>query len=178
MKRRTKKWAAVMLSAQTLAAGSAVPALAEGTPQGTVETVQSTANQPVSVKPGVLRGAVTNPVTNKPWAKTSVELVDPKTGKVIAKTRTDDQGRYDLGEVKEGKFIIRINGKITLPIVVAPSASAAVLNVAIPAAAMGKVVGAISWTTVALVGAGVVTAVGIPLAVGGGGGGGGSASPS
>ena len=179
MKRSTKQWMAVVLSAQTLTAGSAAGAAAPETPKGEVEVASRTASRPAAVKPGALKGTVLNPADQKPWGRTSVELVDPASGKVIRKTRADKQGRYDLGKVDEGKYVIRIGGRIELPVEVTPSASATVLNVAVPAGLMGKAAAApaVSWTTIGLVGAGVVTAVAVPIGLSGGGGGGGGGAP-
>jgi len=176
--RRRKKWLAAALSAQTLAATSAVPAIAqEGVPPEAVEFTQETHAQPVSVKPGSLKGTVVDPSTGKPWAKTQVELVDPKTKKVLAKTVTDAGGRYDLGTVEEGEYIIRTNQNVLLPVKVTGAATIHTLNLAIPSAVMGKIAGTLTWTTVSLIGAGVATAVAVPVGLSGtGGGGGGSVS--
>ena len=182
MKRRTKQWLAAVVSAQTLAAGSTVQAVAQDVSQGTVEVARQAANEPVAVKPGALIGSVVNPTTGKPWDNTLVELVDPDSGKVLATTRTTKGGRYDLGDVKEGRYLLRINEKIVLEVRVTASATVSVLNVAIPTAVMGRVAGAIAWTTVGLVGAGALVAVAVPIGLGvgggGGGGGGGPVSPS
>jgi hypothetical protein len=172
MKRSTKKWMAMVLSAQTLAAGGAAGAPADRASGDPIKVVENSPNQPVGVKPGALKGRVINPADKKPWAKTSVELIDAKTGKVLKKTRTGKDGAYDLGEVKEGTYTLRINGKIEMPLRVSSAASASTLNIAVPKAVMGKIVGsAVSWTTVGLVGAGIATAVAVPVAVSGGDGG-------
>jgi hypothetical protein len=178
MKRRTKQWMAVVLSAQTLTTGSAAGGLAGGAAGGKVEVVNRAANQPVAVKPGVLKGTILNPADQKPWGRVSVELVDPATGKVLKKARADKQGRYDLGDVEEGKYVIRVNGKIEVPLEVSGSASASVLNIAVPASLMGGALGgAVSWTTIGLAGAGVATAVAVPVGLAGGGGGGSDPKP-
>jgi len=177
MRDRTKKWLAAALSAQTLAAASSVPAIAQqGAPAEAVEFTQETHAQPVSVKPGSLKGTVVDPSTGKPWPKTQVELLDPKTRKVLAKTVTDKSGRYDLGMVEEGEYIVRANKKILLPVSVTSTATIHTLNLAIPTAVMGKMAGVLSWTTVSLIGAGVATAVAVPVGMTGGGGGGGGVS--
>ncbi len=165
MKKRTKQWLAAALSAQTIAAGPALRARAEPAPNPTAEVVKRTANRPVSVKPGTLKGTILDPATNKPWSRVSVELVDPQTGKVLKKTRADKKGRYDLGKLDPGRYVVRINGRIELPLDVAPSASVSALDIAVPKALMGKVVGAMAWTTIGLIGTGVATAVAVPVAL-------------
>jgi hypothetical protein len=180
VKKRTKKWMAVVLSAQALAAGASVPALAAQPAQDSVQGVQRVADQTVSVKPGAVKGTVFEPTTKKPWAKVSVELIDPSSGKVLSTVQTDDQGAYSFGDVKEGKYLVRVAGKVTLPLEVAPGAEAGVLNLAVPTAVMGTVAMAVTWTTVAVVGAGVVTAAAVPVMAAGASNGGshGSVSPS
>lgn len=165
MKKRTKQWLAAALSAQTIAAGPVLGADPNPTKGATAEVVKRTANRPVSVKPGTLKGTVVDPATKKPWSRVSVELVDPKTGKILKKTRADKKGRYDLGKLDPGRYVVRVNGKVELPLEVAPSASVSTLNIAVPKALMGKVVGGLSWTTVGLVGAGVATAVAVPVSL-------------
>jgi hypothetical protein len=173
VKQRAKKWMAVVLSAQTLAAGGTLAAVIVQPAPAAVQAARPVAAKPLSVKPGEIQGAIFDPVTTKPWGQVTIELVDGESGKVLATATTDAKGGYRFADVKEGKYVVRVNGKLALAVEVSPAAEADVLNLAVPTAVMGQAAGVVTWTAVAVVGAGVVTAVAAPAVVGLGGGGGG-----
>jgi len=141
--------------------------------------------EPVQLKAGTLRGVVKG-YTGKPFANTTIELLDP-SGKLVAKSVTNTRGEYLLRNVPPGRYTAIIGGRTELPITMTDQATVSRLMIvpryagSVPAPSAAGTssegfLGLSTWAWVAI-GGGVVAAVAIPIALSGGGGGSSSSIP-
>lgn len=119
----------------------------------------------LTVKAGALKGIVVKADNLKPYAKTTLTLVDPETKKVVQKAEIAKDGAYTLKDLKAGKYVLTVAG-LTAPIEAKVDGKVSTLNLVVPqtkkkAYAAGQLNAlAIDWTTV-----GVTTGISLAIAV-------------
>lgn len=136
--------------------------------------------KPIKLKAGTLKGVIKG-YTGKPYANTSLELLDEK-GNVVAKTTTNARGEYVLKDIPPGKYTAVIGGKVKLPVTMTtesvvsrlmivpklPMGAAAGAGAGAGAgsgAATGTYLGLGTWAWVAIGGGVAAVAVAVPVAV-------------
>lgn len=67
---------------------------------------------------------------------TKIEIRDPDTGKVIAKTTTDKQGNYSFSALNTGKYDLLINGKKLGILNVVSASTIDTVNLVVPSAVL------------------------------------------
>ena len=134
--------------------------------------------KPIKLKAGTLKGVIKG-YTGKPYANTSLELLDEK-GNVVAKTTTNARGEYVLKDIPPGKYTAVVGGKVKLPVTMTTESVVSRLMI-VPKLPMGAAVGAAAgagggvatgtylglgtWAWVAIGGGVAAAAVAVPVAV-------------
>lgn len=111
------------------------------------------------IKPGDLNGSLSNSAGKK-MANASIEILDAE-GNVMKTAKTDKNGLYRIRDLKEGDYVMKVNGKQISKLKAAKTGTVTTFSAVMPAAV--KVITPLQWTLIAVGGAAV--AVGVPIAV-------------
>jgi len=150
------KWLPVVLVLGLLMAVPAAlggeTAASRGTPRGrrkgvwvldsstglTVEAAALPTAKMLALRPGDVQGTVKG-ADGDPLNKLRIQLLDPATGKVVEKVKTDSNGQYTLNKVSEGQYVVLIGSPgvaAVLDVSLKAENPPAAVNIVVPAAAM------------------------------------------
>ena len=106
----------------------------------TVEAAALPTAKMLALRPGDVQGTVKGADGN-PLDKLRIELLDPATGKVVEKTKTDSNGQYTLNKVSEGQYVVLVGSPgvaAVLDVSLKAEISPTSVNIVVPAAAMAR----------------------------------------
>lgn len=106
----------------------------------TVEAAALPTAKMLALRPGDVQGTVKDADGNS-LDKLRIELLDPATGKVVEKTKTDSNGQYTLNKVSEGQHVVLVGSPgvaAVLDVSLKAEISPTSVNIVVPAAAMAR----------------------------------------
>ena len=131
----------------------------------TVEATALPGAKTLALQPGDVQGTIQD-ADGDPLAKLRIELLDPTTGKVVQRAKTDKNGDYTLKKLSEGQYVVLVGSPgVAAVLDVSPKAegSPASIDIVVPAAATADTVEGAPQPSPMLLSVGSSTADGVVL---------------